>query len=140
MEITATAKNVRISPQKLRLVVDQIKDLPPQKAIEVLNLTPKRASSPLAKVIQSAIANATNNFGVSPSSLTLKSILVGKGPVLKRYQPVARGRAHPILKRTSHIKVVLEGEQKKTEAKEAKDSKEKEVKSTKDERLTTKAK
>lgn len=113
MEVTATAKNVRISPQKVRLVVDQIKKLPPQKAIEALNFTPKRAALPLKKVIQSAIANATNNFGASLSSLTLKSILVGKGPVAKRYQPVSRGRAHPILKRTSHIKVILEGEKSK---------------------------
>lgn len=128
MEVTATAKNIRISPQKVRLVVDQIKKLPPQKAIEILDFTLKRASSPIKKVIQSAIANATNNFGLDQSSLTLKSILVGKGPVAKRNQPVSRGRAHPILKRTSHIKVILEGEKSK-EVKEAQNAK----------RLTTKA-
>lgn len=119
MEVTATAKNIRISPQKVRLVADQIKKLPPQKAIEILDFTLKRASSPIKKVIQSAIANATNNFGLDQSSLTLKSILVGKGPVLKRSQPVSRGRAHPILKRTSHIKVILEGEQKATKESKA---------------------
>ena len=113
MEVIAIAKNIRISPQKVRLVVDQIKKLPPQKAIEILDFTLKKASLPLKKVIQSAIANATNNFGLDQSSLTLKSILVGKGPVAKRNQPVSRGRAHSILKRTSHIKVILEGEKSK---------------------------
>lgn len=113
MQVTATAKNVRVSPQKVKLVVDQIKKMPPQKAITMLPHVNKSAAKPLKKVIGSAIANAKNNFGLDENSLSFKSVLVGKGMVFKRYQPVARGRAHPILKRTSHITIILEGEQEK---------------------------
>lgn len=113
MEVTAIAKNVRVSPQKVRLVVDQIKRMPPGKAITILDFVNKSAAKPLKKVIASAIANAKNNFGLVDNTLSFKSVLVGKGMVSKRYQPVARGRAHPILKRTSHITVILEGEQAK---------------------------
>ncbi|EKD57447.1 MAG: 50S ribosomal protein L22 [uncultured bacterium] len=113
MEIVAVAKNVRISPQKARLVVDQIKKMGPQEAIKMLDFIPKGASLVLKKVVASAIANAKNNFGLSEDSTTFKEILVTKGIVFKRYRAVSRGRVHPILKRTSHIKVILEGEQKK---------------------------
>ncbi|KKR58673.1 MAG: 50S ribosomal protein L22 [Candidatus Curtissbacteria bacterium GW2011_GWA1_40_47] len=113
MEVTATAKNVRISPEKVRLVVAQIKKLPPKEAVEILNYVSKRSSLPLKKVIASAIANAKNNFDLTENSLTFREISVTKGIVFKRFKAVARGRAHPILKRTSHIKVVLEGEQRK---------------------------
>lgn len=113
MEITATAKNIRVSPEKVRLIADQIRHLPPQNAVSTLNFINKSSAKPLRKVIASAIANAKNNFGLQESSLSFKSILVGKGVVAKRYQPISRGRAHPILKRTSRIMVILEGEQPK---------------------------
>lgn len=113
MEITATAKNIRVSPEKVRLVVAQIKKMSPSKAVLQLDFINKSSALPLKKVISSAIANAKNNFGLEEASLAIKSILVGKGIVFKRYRPVARGRAHHILKRTSHIKVILEGEQAK---------------------------
>ena len=113
MEITAVAKNVRISPQKVRFVASQIKKMRPQEAIKMLDFIPKGASTVLKKVIASAIANAKNNFNLSEDTLTFKEISVTKGIVFKRYRAVSRGRVHPILKRTSHIKVVLEGEQKK---------------------------
>src|SRR3989344_3097468 len=113
MEVTAYAKNVRISPQKVRLVASQIKKMRPQEAIKMLDFIPKGASTVLKKVIASAIANAKNNFNLSEDTLTFKEISVTKGIVFKRYRAVSRGRVHPILKRTSHIKVVLEGEQKK---------------------------
>lgn len=119
MEITATAKNVRVSPKKVRLVVAQIKKMSPSKAVLLLDFINKSSALPLKKVISSAIANAKNNFGLEEASLAFKSILVGKGIVFKRYQPVARGRAHPILKRTSHIQVILEGEEKKQVVKTA---------------------
>lgn len=125
MEVVAIAKNIRVSPQKVKLVVDQIKKMPPQKAITMLPHVNKSAAKPLKKVIGSAIANAKNNFGLDENSLSFKSVLVGKGMVFKRYQPVARGRAHPILKRTSHITVILEGEQKTKETKEPEEPKEK---------------
>ena len=113
MEITAVAKNVRISPQKVRFVASQIKKMRPQEAIKMLDFIPKGASTILKKVIASAIANARNNFNLSEDTLIFKEISVTKGIVFKRYRAVSRGRVHPILKRTSHIKVILEGEQKK---------------------------
>lgn len=127
MQVTAIAKNVRVSPQKVRLVVSQIKKMPPQEAVTLLPHIHKAAAKPLTKVISSAIANAKNNFGLDQKTLSFKSVLVGKGIVFERHQPVSRGRAHPILKRTSHVTVILEGEQPKKETKE--------VKSTNDKRL-----
>lgn len=132
MEVTATAKNIRISPKKVRLVIDQIKKMDPLQALSILDFIAKSSSRPIKKVILSAVANAKNNLGLDESSLKFKSILVEKGPVLKRYQPISRGRAHSILKRSSHIKVILEGEEPKKEPKEEK--------STNDKRLTTNAK
>lgn len=109
MEVKAEAKYIRISPRKVRLVVDAIKGLTPQKAVSYLKFVNKRAAAPLSKLIKSAIANAQNNFSLKPEDLKFKEIQVGEGPTLKRWQAVSRGRAHPIMKRTSHIKVVLEG-------------------------------
>src|SRR3989338_1955870 len=109
MEVTATSKYVRVSPQKVRLVVDQIKKMPPAKAISMLAFINKSASSALKKVILSAIANAKNNYNLKEETLIFKKIEVGAGPVFKRYQPISRGRVHSILKRTSHIKVSVEG-------------------------------
>ena len=80
MQIAATAKYVRISPEKVRLVVGQIKKMPPASAIKVLNFVPKKAASILKKVIASAIANAKNNYGLREDSLVFKEIQVGKGP------------------------------------------------------------
>ena len=129
MQVTATAKYIKISPQKVRLVVDQIKKMTPQHAVTILDHVTKSSAKPLKKVIASAIANAKNNFGQDEQTLKFKSLFVGTGPVSKRYQPVARGRAHAILKRTSHITVILEGEKSKevtkvtNESKESKDEK-----------------
>ena len=113
MEVTAQAKNVRVSPKKVKLVVDQIKKMPPAQAVKILDFVQKASSPILKKVILSAIANARNNYGLSEESLSFKEIQVGKGIVFKRYRPISRGRAHSILKRTSHVRIVLEGEQKK---------------------------
>lgn len=109
MEVKAEAKYIRMSSRKVRLVVDAIRGLNPQKALEYLKFVNKRAAGPLSKVIKSAIANAKNNFGLKPEDLRFKEIQVGEGPTLKRWRAVSRGRAHQIMKRTSHIKVILEG-------------------------------
>jgi len=109
MEVKAEAKYIRMSPRKVRLVVRAIKELTAQQAVETLKFVNKRAAKPLSKLIQSAIANAKNNFGLKPETLRFKKIQVGEGPTLKRWRAVSRGRAHPIMKRTSHIKVILEG-------------------------------
>lgn len=110
MEVTAIAKYIRISPQKMGLVVDQIKKMPPAKAVAMLDFINKSASPVLRKVIASAIANAKNNHNLKEDALLFKRIEVASGPASKRYRPISRGRAHTILKRTSHIRVVLEGE------------------------------
>ena len=112
MEVTATAKNLRISPQKARLVVAQIKKMKPQQSVQVLEFLPQKSAVLIRKVILSAIANAKNNNDLEEESLKFSQIQVGKGPMFKRYRPVARGRGHSILKRTSSIRVVLEGEKK----------------------------
>ena len=114
MQVTAIAKNIRTSPQKVRLVVDQIKKMKPQDAIAILDFTNKRVSLPIKKVMSSAVANAKHNFGIDQNALVIKSIQVTQGPMSKRYRPVSRGRAHSILRRTSHITVVLEGQESKT--------------------------
>lgn len=114
MQIQATARNIRISPTKVRLVVDQIKKMKPQDSIALLGLVNKSAAIPVKKVIASAIANAKHNQKLDEKSLVIKSIEVNQGRTLKRWQPVSRGRAHSILKRTSHIKVVLETREEKT--------------------------
>lgn len=131
MEVTATAKNIRISAKKVRLVVDQIKKMDPQTALSILELTVKSASMPLQKVIKSAIANAKNNLGLDEQSLKFKAVLVGQGPPFKRFRPVSRGRAHAILKRTSHITVILEGEQRAKESKVTKEPEEPKEKNAK---------
>lgn len=107
MEITATAKNIRISPEKVNLVVTQIRKMPPTKALQILKFINKSTSPVLVKLIKSAIANAKHNQGAQEAGLSFKEIVVTKGPTYKRYQPISRGRVHHILKRTSHIKVVL---------------------------------
>lgn len=115
MEVKAFAKSLRVSPQKMRLVVDEIKKLSPQEAVKVLDFIPKKSAPLIKKVILSAIANAKHNFNLSEDSLIFKQILVSQGAVFKRYRPVARGRAHPILKRTAHLSIILEGKTKKAQ-------------------------
>ena len=116
MEVKAIAKNVRVSPKKVRLVIDQIKNKKPDEAVKMLDFVNKRATPALKKVIMSAIANAKNNYSLDEGSLLFKQISANKGLTFKRYRPVSRGRVHHILKRTSHIKVVLEGMEKKKAA------------------------
>ncbi len=119
MQVISTAKNVRVSPEKVRLVVAQIKKMAPAKAIEILEFVPNKSSKPLKKVIMSAMADAKNNFNLDESSLAFAEINVGKGISFKRFRPISRGRAHAILKKTSIIRVTLNGEKiKKIEKQE----------------------
>src|SRR3989344_7889591 len=113
MEVKAIAKNIRISPKKVRLVVDQIKNRKPQDAVKVLDFVNKRPAAAVKKTIMSAIANAKNNYALDEGSLLFKQISVNKGLTFKRYRPVSRGRGHHILKRASHLTVVLKGEENK---------------------------
>src|SRR4030042_4529098 len=105
-EISAVSKNLRVSPKKVRAVAKNFQGRKAQLAVESLRFIPKKAAVPLVKVIKSAIANAVHNNKMSAEKLIIKEITVNGGPPLKRWRPVSRGRAHSILKRTSHIKVV----------------------------------
>ena len=104
----AEQKYIRISPRKVRLVVDTIRDLTPNEALEQLTFIRKAAAVPVAKTIKQAMANAVKNSNVNEDSLRFNTIQVGEGPTFKRWRAVSRGRAHKILKRTSHIKVLIE--------------------------------
>lgn len=102
----ASITNSRHTPRKMRLVADLIKGKKVDEALSILSLAPKRAASTLLKLLKSAVANAKNQ-GVSVENLIIEKCSVDKGIVFKRFMPVARGSAHPILKRTSHIDLVL---------------------------------
>jgi large subunit ribosomal protein L22 len=108
MEILAKSKYIRTSARKLRLLTPLVKGLPPERALATLEQSTKRAAAPLLKTIKQAIANAVNNLKLEEKNLMIKNILIEEGPTYKRMQPAGRGRAKPILKRTSHIKVILE--------------------------------
>jgi large subunit ribosomal protein L22 len=108
MEYIAVAKNVDISPRKVRLVADAVKKLPLEKALFALAGIRKRAAVPIRKTIESAVANALHHPGVKKENLILKAILVQEGVKYKRYHFAARGRIRPYKRRTSHIKVILE--------------------------------
>jgi large subunit ribosomal protein L22 len=119
MEIIAKSQRVRISPRKIRLVVDALKGKNLAQVLVDLKFIQKRASKPLLKVINSAVANAKHNFGIEAPNLVLKKIEVGEGATYKRFRAVARGRAHHILKRTANIKVVLEDKKQEAKPKKA---------------------
>jgi len=119
----AYLRNYRQSPRKVRLLADLIRGKDVSRALPVLDVLSKRAALPVKKLLESAIANATNNEGVSKESLFVKEIRVDEGPTLKRIRPRARGSAHPIRKRTSHIMIVL-GENEKVAPVKSKEVKE----------------
>lgn len=109
MEAKATAKatHVRISPRKVQIVLDLIRNQPAQKALAILQYTPKAACEPVSKLLKSAMANAENNHSMDASRLYVSECQVGPGPILKRIRPRAQGRAYRINKRTSHITLTL---------------------------------
>jgi large subunit ribosomal protein L22 len=106
-EVRATARYIPVSPQKVRLVLDLVRDKDVNEALSILEFTPKRAARHVAKVIKSAVSNAEENFGLAREDLYVAQIFADDGPTLKRGRAGARGRFKPILKRTSHITVVL---------------------------------
>ncbi len=107
MEAVAKLKYARISPQKARLVADQVRGLPVEKALEVLKFSPKKAAQLVKNVLESAIANAEHNEGADIDELRVTAISVDEGPMLKRMRARAKGRGSRILKRTSHISVMV---------------------------------
>jgi large subunit ribosomal protein L22 len=107
MEVKAIAKDTGISPRKVRLLVDMVRGKGVDEALTVLRFTPTPVASVVAKVVKSAAANAENNFQMSPSDLKIVSISADEARTLKRYRPRSRGRVSPILKRSSHITVIV---------------------------------
>ena len=107
MEAIAIAKNVRMSPQKMREVVRQIQGLPAQHAVTVLAAVPRKSARLVAKTLKSAMANAENNHGMKPEQLRVKEAVAGKDSVAKRVTPKARGSAGPILKRNCQIRIIV---------------------------------
>lgn len=106
-EVRAVTKYVRMSPQKVRLVVDLVRGRGVNEALTILRFTPKAAAKVVAKTIASAAANAEENYGLMADDLYVSAIMADEGPTLKRGRAGARGRYKPILKRGSHITVVL---------------------------------
>ena len=107
MQATAILKFIRLSPQKGRLIADQIRGLPVERALEILQFSTRKAAKPVKKVLESAIANAENNEGADVDELNVQIIQIDEGPMLKRFQARAKGRGARILKRTSHITVTV---------------------------------
>lgn len=111
MEVAAKLKGAQISAQKVRLVADQVRGMPVETALDLLQFSPKKAAHIVKKVLDSAIANAENNEGADVDELKVSSIYVDEGTTLKRLSPRAKGRADRILKRSCHITVkVADGE------------------------------
>ncbi|MCG5495391.1 MULTISPECIES: 50S ribosomal protein L22 [Ectothiorhodospira] len=110
METVAVLRFARISPQKCRLVADQVRGLPVERALQVLSFSPKKSAHLVRKILESAIANAEHNDGADVDELRVSRICVDQGPVLKRIQARAKGRANRINKRTSHITVAVSAE------------------------------
>lgn len=120
MEIKVSLNYLRIAPRKVRLVADLISGMDVKKAKVELSFSKKRAAEPLLKLLDSALASAKHNFGFSEKNiknLYIKKITVDEGPKLKRWMPVARGVAHQIQKKTSHVTLVLEEVKEKAESK-----------------------
>ncbi len=108
MEARAVGKYIRVSPQKTRLVADVVRGMDVDQAITTLKFMPKKAAAILRQVIESAVANATQDEQVDVDNLFVKKIFIDGGPSLKRIRPRAMGRATGIIKRTSHITVILD--------------------------------
>lgn len=107
MQVNAKMKYAHISAQKCRLVADQIRGLPVERALEILVFSPKKAAVLVKKVLESAIANAEHNEGADIDELKVSAICVDEGPTQKRWRARAKGRGNQILKRTSHILVTV---------------------------------
>ncbi len=108
MQVSATLKHARISPQKCRLVADQVRGLPVEKALDILVFSPRKAAVIVRKVLESAIANAEHNEGADIDELKVGSIFVNEGRTMKRFRARAKGRGTRILKRNSHITVTVD--------------------------------
>ncbi len=107
MEVKAISRYVRISPQKVRMIAGAIKGKPVETGLGILKFMPQKAAGIVEKIVRSAAANADHNHGLDLDSLVINNLIVDQGPTLKRFRARARGRGARILKRTSHITVIL---------------------------------
>ncbi len=107
MEVRAIAKSVRVSPRKLRLIADAMRNRQIDDANRVLEVTQKRAAKIFQKTLRSAVANAVNNAKLETNNLLIASVMVNEAPAFKRFRPSTRGRIHPYKKRGSHLTIVL---------------------------------
>ncbi len=107
MEVRAISKSVRVSPRKMRLVADAIRNLPIEEAYRVLHVTEQKAADSIQKTLKSAVANAVTNAKLEIKNLYISTVMVNQGQVLKRFRPSTRGRIHPYKKRGSHLTIIL---------------------------------
>lgn len=120
MEVRAHLRYLRIAPRKVRLVINLIRGMQVDRALDQLSVLPKASTLPITKLLKSAIANAENNFHLAKSDLAVKTIVANEGPRLKRYRPRAFGRAAEIQKRMTHVTIVLEDKAKSVAPKQLK--------------------
>jgi large subunit ribosomal protein L22 len=111
MKVKAVANEIGISPQKVRLVINMVRGKKVDEALAILSFSPTPTAKAVAKVIKSAVANAENNFQMSPAELRITDIFADQGHTLKRFRPQSRGRISPILKRSSNITVLVTEEE-----------------------------
>lgn len=121
MDVKAKLRHLHIAPRKVRLVIDTIRGRKALDALRLLDFDRRRAAKPIAKLLKSAMANAEHNFNLTKETLVIKEIRADEGPKLKRWQPRAFGRAYPIMKRSSHISIILEAPDQATRKPEKKD-------------------
>lgn len=124
MAVKAIAKGVSISPRKVRVVASLVRGRTVEDAVTILEHTPRRAALAVKKAVQSAAANADHNHNLKPGTLSIVEISVTAGPRLKRYRPASHGRALPFQRKTSHIRVVVDGEARVAKKPAAKTEKE----------------
>lgn len=110
MEVKSLTKFARMSDKKVREIAREVQGLNAAEALEILKLVPRKSARLVSKTLASAIANAENNNGLSAANMKIKSAVVNQGIAFRRFRPVARGSAHPIRKRTSHILIILSDE------------------------------
>jgi len=139
MDIKVQLNNIRVAPRKARRVIDLIRGKKTQEAKSILSFTVNKSSLPVLKLLNSAVAAAKNNFQLDESNLFVSKVTVDEGPKLKRSWPMSRGRAYPIMKRTSHIQLVL-SELNASKKSETKNEKVTDAKAAKTEKVNSKVK
>ncbi len=120
MQASAILRFTRLSPQKGRLIADQIRGLPVERALEILQFSTRKAALPVKKVLESAIANAEHNEGADVDELKVQAVEINEGPTMKRFHARAKGRGVRVLKRTSHITITVSDTASRKPARKAK--------------------